>query len=288
MEKYLKILMSGIIAVCVALVSCTSDDDKNDNIYKPIEKHILGKWKITKSMMYANGKWTEDATVNGIDGSEGVTMTFHNDGTFHQIYPTIDTIFNQTVGQFLPDGIYVMNSDTWKVDDATNRLIISDMAESEIFKLTDSEFEWGMRAFVNNERQEMKYVCIRMDMDRKSLIEKLVGKWSYIYSNEKTDGKWIKTDDAGNPDQMTYELRPDGTCSIDSYTQVDNNYLSSEGLWGVSLDNTCLFQKYGTDSRGGYLIAISMPDDDTLIFTYTIENDEGIVADFQDVFKRIS
>lgn len=280
--------MLGIIAVCVTLDSCTSDDDINDVIYKPIEKHILGKWEITKMMMYANGKWTEDATVNGIDGSEGVTMTFHDNGTVHHIYPTIDTIFDQTVGQFLPAGIYVMNSDTWKVDNVTNRLIISNMAESEIFKLTNSEFEWGMRAFVNNERQEMKYVCIRKDMNRKSLIEKLVGKWNYIYSNEKIDGEWVKTDDAGNPDQMTYELRPDGTYSIDSYTQVDNNYRSSEGFWGVSLDNTCLFQKSGPDSRSGYLIAIAMPDDDTLILTYTIENDGGIVADFQDVFKRIS
>lgn len=272
----LKKLFFVAMTVCTVLASC-SEKDRNETVLKPISEHITGRWEITKMMTWTENAWSE---------SQGnVIMNLFNDGTMYHIYEVPEKAFSPMTRDTVSVVMFVINEDTWTVDEDKNLLSFRNMLSGELFKLDAEGFEWGKPTSLTNGQQTMKYIAERKDSTEKCTIEKMLGKWNYVGSYEMSNGTW-KESDGGEPEESTMEFKTDGTMKL--YARMGEREATTEGKWGIAKETNELYINspdfgWATNSK------IEMEDDETMVMKYFFSTNwstgEQKTGEFKDVYK---
>lgn len=122
--------------------------------------------------------------------------------------------------------------------------------------------------------------------DKQTLSELLIGKWNFVESQEKKNGRWAKTE-LVSPEEATEEFRTDGIMAI-SYTYQGETE-EYEMKWTLD-DETGDLKAY--DDEGTSIGTVSFSEDgDTLYIAYArfkhIDNPEMFTyGEFRDVHSR--
>lgn len=274
----IKELLVGVFVASVAFTSCSGDSDLK--VSKPIEDNILGRWKIEKMMELVDGQWREDPGE--------VVMAFRDDSSYYHIYPIPATV-KMPQGDTEMD-ITVIDIARWSADNESDKLFVDGVADFKIFRLNNDCLVLGNPSIEEESKADIKYVAKRLADNDKHLIEKMIGKWEYTGSHEKTDGNWNEAD-LGNPDESVMEFREDGTMS--NKLRVGEQEQTNEFEW--AMDMTAPQLLYNAEGTGWVTpspgSSFAIEDDDLLVVYYStsvnVKTGETQTGEFKDVYKRV-
>lgn len=116
---------------------------------------------------------------------------------------------------------------------------------------------------------------------KKSLAEKMVGRWTVEGCYEKQNGEWMKISAAD--DEGWYEFKADSTVS--AYQRTSGQEHAAEMEWSV--DETTGDFHLTRDGKGTYPGKVVFESDDRLTFLYTTNLDPSTGELHQGEFKDV-
>lgn len=264
-------LLLAAMTAGITQTGCKDNDDTQDTVLKPMEKHIMGKWNMVGNSIFVDGKWEEQDN----DNNTAMTMEFRADGT------EVRTMTRS-------DGFTTLASASWEVDNATNEL--KDAGKFNVYSLTADELIFGANQAYYPETGEMaemksKWFFKRIDTSVKTLAEQMVGKW-HSKSYEKVDGEW-KEITFGVPDVGMVSFLETGFCKM--YSKVGEMENTSELMWSVNGTTNELRLKI--DGREDVIQRIEFVDENSWCNYYDTNTDhttgEVRKGEFKDVMLLV-
>lgn len=274
--KLRNIFLPLLVALATGLTMTGCDDDENVNdgdILKPISQHLVGKWRGEASYKQnEKGEWIEDKKE-----PYNAMITFRADGTARFI-------------AISSDGWERLSLTDWEGDDANNALIAHG-GPSTLSRLTADHFDI-VADQAGNEAGEVlqgkfKWTHVRTSESDMTFSEQLLGKWEYVGSYEKVDGKWVESDFA-SVDEGYYILREggDGTVHV-RYSDIDD---TSEMTWSANGKTSELNITYTPEESISEKVTLSEDGRGlSLYYSWCKDVDTGEVreGEFKDVFVHV-
>lgn len=254
-----------------AFPSCGSDKDLE--ILEPVSEHILGKWETTGGYMLINDKWEKhddpDSPISRI------TYDFLKD----------DSMVICTTGT---DGWTTFSMIPYKVK---GRKVIysSDSPESTVELLTDDSLEM-VSYFLHDpntgeklpEPIPYKWSFRRLDGADQTPGEKLIGKWKFVTTEQRNDGKWESYTGPTTPSEAIDEYSASG--SLKTEMVLDGQNYLFEYRWKINNSDGTLELSMGENRRSG---RIEFEGADKLWIYYPQETADGARLELRDEWSRI-
>lgn len=258
-------LLCGIAAVAAG---CTSGKSE---IRKPIAENLAGKWETEKSFSRHDGQWVEDSWT----GESGQSVTIRPDGT-------------AVIALTDPEGQTGLKAVGWSADDDRNELTLGKSTFS-LLSLGAGELGMSFHQAVDSGTGEtvdgeFKWQLVRVDESRKTIAEKLVGKWNFTRTYEKKDGHWVEIS-FGLPDEGWYSYGEDG--SLVAYSRKGDDEMRQEMSWTVN-NATGDIRWFVADQSTSSVVQFDGDDTHSVFYTNNFDPSTGqiVTGEYKDVFVR--
>lgn len=255
-----RLYLTALLVTTLLTAGCNNDNEIEEPVLKPIAEHIIGKWQMTGSSVFENGKWEKQTN----DENVALAMELRSDGTELRVMT-------------FPDGFTALATRAWSVDETT---CVLSSGQQRIHKLTENELVTEATQVQDPGTGELSQKLTRWTYRRateqdKTMAERLVGKWICSGTYDNVDGEWVARED-DRCDFFWIVLKEDGNCE-EYYVKDNKEFPNPTSKWSVNA-TTCRIR---WDGPKDYMI--EMPDNDTLVISF--ESAEGEIIS-KDVYYR--